>query len=241
MATGNAEKVHLWEVVTGKERRRFVGHGGGVLALRFAHDGRRIVSGSRDYTALIWDLTGLHQRGRLPTRKLSPAELNDCWAALAGGDASQAYQAIWALVTSPATALPFLKERLQPIPPVDAGQIKQLVRDLDSNRFAEREKARVQLEKLGELAEAMLEAALEPRPSLEVLRRIERLLEKLRKEPPAADTLRRLRAVEVLEQMAMSPARELLAELARGTPEASLTQEAQAALQRLAKQPVVAR
>ena len=44
-----------------------------------------------------------------------------------------------------------------------------------------------------------------------------------------------LRAVEVLERIGTPEARQVLAKLADGAPEARLTQEAKASLQRLAK------
>jgi hypothetical protein len=47
------------------------------------------------------------------------------------------------------------------------------------------------------------------------------------------ETLRQLRAVQALEHIGSSEARQVLAVLARGAPEARLTHEANAALTRL--------
>jgi WD40 repeat protein len=52
-------EIRLVEVATGKERRRFPGHHGQVEALAFTPDGKGLVSGADDTTALVWDL--LHQ------------------------------------------------------------------------------------------------------------------------------------------------------------------------------------
>ena len=49
--------------------------------------------------------------------------------------------------------------------------------------------------------------------------------------PP--ETLRAVRAVEVLESINIPKARQLLTQLAKGTPAARLTREAKATLQRL--------
>ncbi len=59
-----------------------------------------------------------------------------------------------------------------------------------------------------------------------------------RPEGPAqgAEILRELRALEVLEQAGTDQARQVLEALAKGAPEAHLTQGAKAALERLAKQ-----
>jgi hypothetical protein len=50
------------------------------------------------------------------------------------------------------------------------------------------------------------------------------------------ETLFRVRAIEALERMASSAAKQLLDSLAQGAPEARLTQEAKASLERLAVQ-----
>jgi WD40 repeat protein len=52
------DTVLLWEVVSGKECGRLVGHREKIWSLAFSPDGRLLASGSRDYTALVWDMTG---------------------------------------------------------------------------------------------------------------------------------------------------------------------------------------
>ena len=64
-------------------------------------------------------------------------------------------------------------------------------------------------------------------------------MEKLDRQIPPPEQLRPLRAVEALEQMGASAAREVLEALARGAPEAQITREAKATLARLAKRPTV--
>src|SRR5262249_37301580 len=65
--------------------------------------------------------------------------------------------------------------------------------------------------------------------------RIEDLLQKLDGPVPSAANLRIIRAVQVLEYTDDPEARKLLEKLAQGAPTARLTQEAKAALERLAK------
>jgi len=84
------------------------------------------------------------------------------------------------------------------------------------------------------LAEPALRQALSADPSPEARRRIEGLLEKLAKPLALPETLRGVRAVESLEHIATPEARQVLQKLADGAP-ASLTREAKAALERLAK------
>src|SRR5205823_5756901 len=42
--------IHLWEVVTGKQRRRLAGHQNLVTCLTFSPDGKTLASGSSDTT-----------------------------------------------------------------------------------------------------------------------------------------------------------------------------------------------
>jgi hypothetical protein len=107
----------------------------------------------------------------------------------------------------------------------------RLLAALDSNRFAEREQAVQELEKLGFGAEPGLRQALATKPSPEVRRRIDRLLENLQRAP----MLQSLRALEILEHIGTVEAQQILESLAKGAPEARLTQEAKASLDRLRK------
>jgi len=61
------------------------------------------------------------------------------------------------------------------------------------------------------------------------------LLAKLDTNPPSAKTLQGLRTIEVLEHIGTLMAQAILKDLAEGAPEARITQEAKAALARLAK------
>ena len=49
--------ITLWETETGRERGHFLGHRGKALALAISADGRFVVSGGSDTTALVWDAT----------------------------------------------------------------------------------------------------------------------------------------------------------------------------------------
>jgi sugar lactone lactonase YvrE len=220
--------ITLWELATGQVRLRLIGHQGDVNGLAFAGDSRTLVSNSTDTTALVWDLTAALRPPLAKTGDLSAKEVQALWADLLAPDAARGYRAVCTLARSPAS-VSFLGRRLTP-PPVDGERIARLIKALDSPRFRDRNRAAQELEAAGEAAEPALRKALEGQPSVEVHRRLSRLLEKL-----AADGLRVQRAVEALELMSTAEARQLLRKLAQGTPEARLTQEAKAALARLVR------
>jgi WD40 repeat protein len=50
---------HDWNVATGSEVRKLVGHTGSVLPVAFSLDGHRIASGSNDGYVIIWAVLGV--------------------------------------------------------------------------------------------------------------------------------------------------------------------------------------
>ena len=105
---------------------------------------------------------------------------------------------------------------------------------LDDEQSPVRLAAEKELRRHGRAVEADLRAALEKTESVEVFRRVKRLLAALPPHFPPED-VPALRAVELLELIGDGEARALLGELARGRPGAPLTREAKAALDRLGK------
>src|SRR5262249_26248616 len=142
--------ITLWEAATGKIRGGFPGHGYPALALAFAPDGRTLTTGSSDTTGLVWDLTDRSQGTALMAKSLAPADLDACWADLAGNHAARAYREIKQRAGSRKDAIPCLQKRLQPAPAVDEKQVARLIADLDNDDFTSRENAFRELEKLGE-------------------------------------------------------------------------------------------
>ncbi len=219
----------LWEVATGQMRAELRGHDvQQVQGLSLSADGRRAASGSDDTTALVWDLTGTRRWPGVPT----PRQRRDLWRQLGSLEAAKGYEAVCRLANDPAGTLPLLGRDLTAGPRADRKRIAGLLEDLDSDDFGTRKKAEEALAKLGESAEQSLRALLAGKPSLEVRRRGERLLERL--DPARSEkALWRWRALEVLERIGDAAARRLLEELSRGEPGAWSTREARAALARL--------
>jgi WD40 repeat protein len=228
---GPDQDVLLWDLRWGREVRRVRGFDCQVTCLGFSPDGARLVSGLEDSTLLVWDAT-------LPdAAEAGPPDastLNRAWADLAG-DPKKGFAARWTLARCPGEAVPFLRGRLSPVRPADSALLARLIRDLDSETFAAREKARARLEELGEQATGALVAVLGRKPSLEARRRLEELLARLRGPIRDRETLRAVRAVAVLEDIGTSEAIAVLKTLAAGLGTARQTQEARQALERASR------
>src|SRR5207302_4849549 len=147
---------------------------------------------SDDTTAVLWDLTGRIAGKERWGKPLSHPELDAFWADLAREDAARAFKAIQTLAASPAQSVPYLALLLRPVAAVDEQRLARLVRDLDNDRFAVRNQASAELERLAELAVPILQKTLKASPSLEMRQRITSLLNKAEQEKlsPSSDTLR---------------------------------------------------
>jgi sugar lactone lactonase YvrE len=225
--------IRLWDATTGKELGRLRGHRGTVNCLAFSPDGRRLFSGGSDTCVLLWDVAALTDWPAPSAAMLSRKELAGLWGELAKSDALAAYRAINRLAVSPRQAIGLLKKRLEPVQPVDIRRLEALIRDLDDARFAVRRKAAQGLAALGEEAEAALHRVLGAKPTPEVRRQAEHLLERI--PIPRPELLQQLRALEVLERIGTPQAAQLVLKLTQGAPRARLTREARAVLHRLAR------
>ena len=170
--------------------------------------------------------------GRAPAR-LTPEALEARWSEAVGIDSAKAHRAIWMLASAAEQSVPYVSERLRPVPVADAKTLGRLIADLDSEDFATREKAHVAIAALREGAATELRKAMKGQPSAEVTRHLEALLADLA--PLSGKRLCEVRGVAILEYAATPKARAALESLAKGAPEARLTQDAKAALERLTK------
>jgi len=224
LATGGMDgALRLWDPITQQELRRFEGHRGWVLSAAWSPDGKKIVTTSTDTSALVWDVSAV--RGPDP-KPLTRAELDAAWMALQG-EARLAYAAVGKLAGAPEQAVPHLAEQLRPVPALAPAVLARRIAELKSDKFAERDLASKELERTGETSEAALRKALEAVNELEVQRRIEAVLERVRQR-----RLRQLRALEVLERIGGAAAGAVLREVAAGATAAA--PEAAASLRRLA-------
>jgi WD40 repeat protein len=227
------QSLRVWDVASGRLLRRLDAHRSGVDALAFSPDGARLASAGEDGSALIWDVRALIP-GALPSPSVgSPEPLEALWGALRGDDAAAAESAAWALAGRPGPATALLAGSLRPATPIHPSWIASLIADLDSPRFAARERASAELGRLGRKAEPALKDALGGRPTAEVRLRIGRLLSETSQSIPSPELLQARRAIGVLERIGTDEARRVLEELAGGAPGMPETEQARAAARRL--------
>jgi RNA polymerase sigma factor (sigma-70 family) len=229
----DTSEIRAFEVATGKLRRMLYGHASCTRSLAMAADGRRLLSGSDDAFALVWDTT---LAGAAKPRKepLTAAAADGLWSALSGDDAPAAFAAMADLAAASELAVALVRRGLKAIAaaPTDA-DLDRAFADLDSKDFKTREKASRRLAEFGEMAVPGVRERLARTESAEVRNRVLDFLRRFDASTPSPNRLRQLRAVELLEGIGTPAARSVLAELAKGAAEAPLSQEAAAALERL--------
>jgi hypothetical protein len=174
----------------------------------------------------------LRAKGLTTENATSVAQFDSWWADLASGDSAIAYLAFWRFALAGKEAVKFLGRHLQPSVAVDPKRLAKLIGDLGHNSYAVRIKAAQEIENLEDLAEPALQRALAEKPSAEVRRQIQGLLEKMdaTKSPVR---MRKIWAVTALEHMESPEAMDLLQKLVGGAPEARLTQQAKESLARM--------
>jgi WD40 repeat protein len=239
LVTADVKGMRVWDVGTGKVLSQrawpegFVPHPTWtpVGSLTFLPDGKRLVTGVRDGTSLVWDMTRL-TRDLKPATSLDAHAVRRLWDELSGDDARKAHRAQALLAASPAPAIAFLKAHLPPVRPVDVNRVEKLIGDLESEKFAIRDAAANELAKMAEQIEPLLKRVRETTSSAEVKRRIATLLGA----PyisPSGQRLCMLRAIAVLERIGTPEARDVLRKVGSGDELARETREAKQSLERL--------
>jgi WD40 repeat protein len=228
------DAVKVIDLGSGKEIAEFHGKQGRVRCLAFGPEAGTLFAGGADGTTLLWNTREQVQQARQPG-DADAETVKRLWADLAEADAARAYKAVTALSALAKPTVTWMKEQLHPARGEDQSHITKLISDLDDEEFDVRKKAFEELSNLGNQARPALKKALEGTPSAEVRKQSEELLERLApgQVSLSGDTLREVRAIEVLETIGTPESRAILEALSRGAGGTRLTEEAAAALKRL--------
>ncbi len=218
------QKIEIWEVATWTKRNEFKGYDDHSITLTFGPGGR-LFTGNRDTTVIAWDVN--------PGRARATNSLDGPWADLAKRDSSVTFKSQGQFLTVPAETIRLFADNIKLREPLDAKRIQQLIADLDSNRFADREAATKTLGELGRRAKPYLEQAIKSAKSPEAQERAQKVLAAILQIAPTSDELREIRAVAILEWIGNAAAKDLLAKWSAGPAGAWLTDEALAATSRL--------
>ena len=223
--------IRIWEAATGKEVQRLEGFRSAPRSLVFSPDGRRLASAFYNDTVLVWDVSRA-TRPEGKKGKRTPDEMAKLWRDLALADGAKAYSAISAFQEAPNEAVDFLARHVRPVTAQDVRNVAELLRNLDSEQFEDREAASKELNALAARYRVYLQKALKESVSPEARRRLEAVLSEAPRQLPF-ESLRKLRSIQTLDRIASEDACWLLGVLAEGAPEAKETVLAQEAFQRL--------
>ncbi|MBS0208528.1 MAG: hypothetical protein JSS27_06190 [Planctomycetes bacterium] len=220
-------KIYLWDLRTGHVLPPLYGHNHYISSLAFGPNGR-LVSGSFDTTALVWDV---NTRPCSAPAALPKEQWSNAWSDLAGNGIT-AHNTTERLIATGSDVVPFLRERVRPATAVDPALVTELIGRLDAPKFTDRQRATLELERFDRIVEPALRLAMQELPSAEARRRVQRLLDRMDGPHTDPDRAREMRAVEALARMNEPDAVALLKELAGGVPAARLTQAARRACER---------
>lgn len=206
----------------------------GVRSIQLSSDRQTLLFGLDDGTIAIMAIpTNLET-----SRPFDAAEAARLWQAIAEEEGIENLRASRRLMRMGAPVVPWIAQRLAPAS-ADAQEVEGWINDLESPRFADRERAMERLLDAGGSVLPMIEEVLaDPDTTVEILDRlgeVAREVSEIRLDRPE----RRLefRAVSILAGIDTAESRALLQRYAAGAPRALLTEQARAQLADLAARP----
>jgi RNA polymerase sigma factor (sigma-70 family) len=232
--------IRVWELSGNATQCEIKHRRGNMGTLALSPDGKMLAATSMDgKVVLLWNVAARELRHDGASLELPAEDLARLWNDLVHPDYERANSAWRNLGATGDNAITFLREQIRPIavPVVDTEHIGKLVKELDAERFATREKATKELLAAGEVGIVPLQRLLEKSPSAEAANRATLILKKRSAPLLTPEHLRVLEAIELLEQVRTVKAIGLLQEIERDALVADIRLSARQALQRLAALP----
>ena len=107
--------IRVWDALSGRDVGRLAGHQGRITSLAFTPNGRRLVSGSTDTTALVWDVERLSRDAAEPEKPPGLDDIDALWADLGSRDPAKAWEAMRRWIAAPKQVAAFLRDHLRPV------------------------------------------------------------------------------------------------------------------------------
>jgi hypothetical protein len=190
-----------------------------------------LIRAALDHTTRFW--LALSEKGDVPTPESKPLSFSRLFSLVNSvfHQPIQSHRRVYAselycssmLTTQVVRAL---QERLRPSRSVDPVRVRQLIFDLDHDKFSRRESATRQLVVMGLATEPILRSELDRIDSPEVRRRLDSILAQFK-----AERRLTLRAIKILAIIETTEATKLLNRLASGSPADSVTCAAKKAIE----------
>ncbi len=229
--------LSIIEVATGKVRMSFqYPKFDSIWNAEFSPDSQRLATKMCSGVLYVWDLN----TGEVPTTEPDEVGLENAWAGLGTIDAAIGFQAIRRLSKYPAKSLPFLAGKLSPASALNLDRVEVWLMQLDAPDYDTRRIAYRKLLAVSQQIEPQLISIRDSTESLELREKVQKIIDE--QHLPNAENVRIVRAVEVVERIALdatagfaiqAQAKAVLARWASGQAGAKLTDEAKFAIGRI--------
>ena len=236
LSTSWDDTAIVWDLLTREPVANLEGHKSNVNSSAFANSGLLLATGAsgvKDSSAILWELKPFLFDQEIP-KAMDSFEV--VWKELGSNFPTQAFTAVNALVQKPDRFLERLSQRLGvDLDKVSNEKIQQLIVQLDSPKYREREFATEELMKIRGHADPQLQQALLTAPSTEVRYRINLILRPPVRRPKINfDELRRLhRSVFALELIGNEQALDLLNSIGSGHANIDVALDAKSSAKRV--------
>jgi WD40 repeat protein len=223
--------VDVFESVTMTPCAQLCGHRGRINDVHFFPRSSILLTVSADSTMMQWDLS---QLGNDPIHKDASSKFPHWWADLEKDDAV-GQQAVWNFIRTSPKGLEWIREKLPASKPYPEKELTPLIEGLENKSFRIRNATIKKLAAIGPVIEPRMKELLKENRSSPMNDGVNKVLTEMKQltMKPYGESLRQIRAVQVLEYIGNEEARKVLENWSKGTSGTFLTEEALRAVNRL--------